>query len=151
MFAYRGNLYDTGTTYEFLDGNKLIGYNAHKLKFYELTFSNQKINKKELSQEQVEQYFPDVDIIKISELKDNKLDIEKPWFKRKTFMLLNDTDEEFYKYQFDELIRGLFEAKYPRRFVFSHFKANNEMFPALEINIHNKKLNFNLFNKQEKH
>ena len=46
VFAYRGNLYDTGTTYEFLDGNKLIGYNAHKLKFYELTFSNQKINKK---------------------------------------------------------------------------------------------------------
>lgn len=155
VFAYRGNLYDTGTTYEFLDGNKLIGYNAHKLKFYELTFSNQKINKKELSKEQVKQYFPDVDIIKISELKDNKLDIEKPWFKRKTFMLLNDTDEEFYKYQFerykqDELIRGLFEAKYPRKFIFSHFKANNEMFPALEINIHNKKLNFNLFNKQEK-
>lgn len=155
VLANGGNPYDTDTTYEFFDENKLIGYNAHKLKFYELSFDGKKINKKELSENEIKKYFHDVEIIKVSELKDNKIEIEKPWFKKQAFLLINDTDNYFYKYQFErykqtEIIRGLFEAKYPRKFIFSHFKADDNIFPALEISIRNKQLNLNPFNKQKK-
>lgn len=131
-----------GTTYEFLAGNDLIGYNAHLLKFYKLDFDGEKISAEELNPNQVQALFPGVEIVKVSQFKNNHIELKKPWFKKKTFMLLNDRSTFFYKYQFEnvkkyELIRGIFEVNKPKTMTFSHFGAKNEMFPALTIKIKN--------------
>lgn len=139
---FRGEWMETGTTYQFFDVDKLIGYNAHELKFYEFYFNGKNLIKVELSPREVQKYFPDVKIIKISDFNDNKIVVSKPWFQKQTFMLLNDTNQDFYKYQFEkykvyELINGIFEAKRPQTFKFSHFASRDPMFPVLEIKVKN--------------
>lgn len=135
-----------GSTYEFLDGKELIGYNSHTLKFYKLDFNGEKIAATELTPNEVKKYFPDVEIVKISQFKNNKIELKKPWFKPKTFMLLNDTNTDFYKYQFEnqkdyQLVRGVFEVPKsiiaPKTLVFSHFASRDKLFPALTIKIRN--------------
>lgn len=134
-----------GSTYEFLDGTNLIGYNSHTLKFYKLDYNGEKITAEELSAKDIQKYFPEVQIVKISDFKNNKIELTKPLFKKKTFMLLNDTNTDFYKYQFEnqkdyQLIRGMFEAKnmiIPETLIFSHFTSRDKMFPILEIKIKN--------------
>lgn len=142
-YELKKKLYDTDTTYEFLYNNQLIGYNMHKLKFYNLEFENDKFKNTILSDIQLKELFPNVEIVKVSQFKNNKITLNKPWFESKTFMLVNDTDRDFYKYQFenyekqDELIRGLFEVKRPGTLIYSHFGSRDEMFPILKIHVRN--------------
>lgn len=136
-------LYDTDTTYEFLYNSHLIGYNAHKLKFYNMEFENNKFKNNELSDIQLQEIFPNVEIVKVSQFQDNKITLNKPWGKSKTFLLINDTEKDFYKYQFehykkqDELIHGLFEADKAGYLIYSHFGSRDKMFPVLKIRIRN--------------
>lgn len=142
-YELKKKFYDTDTTYEFLYDNKLIGYNAHKLKFYNMEFNNDKFSNTELTEIQLKELFPNVEIIKVSQFKDNKISLKKHWLEKKTFLLVNDTDKDFYKYQFenykkqDELIHGIFEADRPRIFTFSHFGSRDAMFPVLKITVRN--------------
>lgn len=142
-YELKKKLYDTDTTYEFLYNNQLIGYNMHKLKFYNMEFENDKFKNTVLSDIQLKELFPNVEIVKVSQFKDNKITLDKPWFESKTFLLVNDTDRDFYKYQFenykkqDELIRGLFEVKRPGTLIYSHFGSRDEMFPILKIHVRN--------------
>lgn len=137
-------IYDTDTTYEFIHNNKLIGYNSHKLKFYNLIFENDKFQPTELSVEELNELFPDVEIVKVSEFNNDEITLYKPFFKTKTILLVNDTDKYFYKYQFenykkqDELIRGLIEVSKAQTLVFSHFGSRDKLFPILTIHIKNK-------------
>lgn len=149
-FEMNQKVYETGkegTTYEFLHNGDLIGYNAHQLRFYKLNFDGEKINADTLTETQVRELFPDIEVVKISQFKNNKITLFKPWFRQKSFMLLNDTNTDFYKYQFEkmsgyELIRGMFETcKYqvlPEVFVFSHFGSKSKMTPPLKITVKNK-------------
>ena len=140
-YFYKDKQYDTNSTYEFLYYGKLIGYNGHLLKFFDLTFNGEKFEAKELTKEQVQVLFPDIKIILVSEFKDNEITIESPIFRKRAYMILNDTDQDFYKYQFeyymsnDRVFKGIFETSFPRVFVYSHFKSRDEMFPILKINI----------------
>ena len=96
-----------------------------------------------LTDEQLKELFPNLEIIKVSQFQDNEITVKKPWFKDKTFLLVNDTTMDFYKYQFEnyskqnELIRGLFEANKPRTFIFSHFGSRDKLFPILTIHVKN--------------
>lgn len=139
---FRGDWLETCSTYEFFDVDKLIGYNGHTLKFYELYFNGREILRNELPAREVQKYFPDVEIVKVSDFVNNKIELTKPWLQKKTFMIVNDTDRDFYKYQFEkyknyEIIRGVFEAKRPQTFVFSHFGSRAKEFPVLEIKVKN--------------
>lgn len=140
-YFYKDKQYDTNSTYEFLYYGKLIGYNGHLLKFFDLTFNGEKFEAKELTKEQVQVLFPDIKIILVSEFKDNEITIESPIFRKRAYMILNDTDQDFYKYQFeyymsnDRVFKGIFETSFPRVLVYSHFKSRDEMFPILKINI----------------
>lgn len=133
--------YDINSTYEFLYYGKLIAYNAHLLKFFELTFENNDFVSRELSKEEVQYLFPDVEIILVSEFKNNEITIESPIFRRRAYMILNDTDRDFYKYQFEyykpsnNIFKGIFETSYPRILIYSHFKSRDDLFPILKINI----------------
>lgn len=143
-YVFNGKTFDTDTCYEFLKENELIGYNPYKLKFFNLKFSPNGFSKSELSEQQVQTLFPNVEFIKISQFKDNTITVYKPLFKTKTFMLLNDTDREFYKYQFEhcknqtELIHGIFEPKFARTYTYSHFGSRDTEIPPLKIVVKNK-------------
>lgn len=142
-YEMKKKLYDTDTTYEFLCNTRLIGYNMHKLKFFNMEFQDGKFKNTELSDIQLKELFPNVEIIKVSQFKDNKITLDKPWFESKTFLLVNDTDRDFYKYQFenykkqDELVHGLFEMKRPGTLIYSHFGSRDAMFPILKIHVRN--------------
>lgn len=135
--------YDTNTTYEFLDNGKLIGHNMHLLKFSELGFEDNKITHKTLSEEELKILFPDVKIVYISKFKNNKIVLKKPWRKSRTYLLVNDTNRDFYKYSFEnysgqpELIKGLFTADKPQTLIYSHFGSRDDLFPILKIKVKN--------------
>ena len=143
-YVFNGKTFDTDTCYEFIKANELIGYNPYKLKFFNLKFSPNGFSKTELSEQQVHALFPNVEFIKISQFKNNTITVYKPLFKTKTFMLLNDTDREFYKYQFEhyknqtELIHGIFEPKFARTYTYSHFGSRDNEIPPLKIVVKNK-------------
>lgn len=143
-YVFNGKTFDTDTCYEFLKENELIGYNPYKLKFVNLKFTPNGFTKTELSEQQVQALFPNVEFIKISQFKNNTITVYKPLFKTKTFMLLNDTDREFYKYQFEhyknqtELIHGIFEPKFARTYTYSHFGSRDTEIPPLKIVVKNK-------------
>lgn len=141
-FVNDSHYYDTNTTYEFFDGNKLFGHNMHLLKFFELGF-DKKITQRELTQDELKVLFPDVEIVYISKFKNNKIVLRKPKNVKRTYLLINDTNKDFYKYSFEnrdnqtELIKGLFEIDKPQKLIFSHFGSRDKLFPILTIIVKN--------------
>ena len=142
-FKFGKKYYDTNTTLEFFEGNKLIGYNQHLLKFFELGFDGNKITTRELKPSEVHDLFPNTEIVKISDFKKDKITLKKPFGKSRTFLLLNDTNRDFYKYNYEnhgngtELIKSIIDIEKPKKIVFSHFGSREPEFPELTIQIKN--------------
>lgn len=142
-FLNQKKYYSANTTLEFFDGNKLIGYNQHTLKFYELSFNGKEIIHRELTPSEIQKLFPNTEIIKVSDFKNDKITVKKPFFKAKTFLLINDTNRDFYKYSYEkhgngtELIKSVIDIQKPRTLVFSHFGSREALFPILTIKIKN--------------
>src|SRR5699024_9469228 len=90
--------FQSGSNFEFIDDKKLIAVDNASLKYSKIIFDGSKFIQIPLEIEELKTIFPDVEIIKISRFKNNKLTIKKPLFKKKTVLLINDTDEYFHKY-----------------------------------------------------
>lgn len=90
--------FQSGSNFEFIDDKKLIAVDNASLKYSKIIFDGSKFIQIPLEIEELKTIFPDVEIIKISRFKNNKLTIKKPLFKKKTLLLVNDTDEYFHKY-----------------------------------------------------
>lgn len=90
--------FQSGSNFEFIDDKKLIAIDNASLKYSKIIFDGSKFIQIPLEIEELQTIFPDVEIIKISCFKNNKLTIKKPLFKKKTVLLVNDTDEYFHKY-----------------------------------------------------
>lgn len=144
-YKNKNTYYGTNTTYEFLFNDKLIGYSMHLLKFYNLQFVDNKFVHNELTEAELKELFPNVEFIKVSDFKNDKIVVKKPKNKTVTYMLINDTRRDFYKYQFEkynndnELIRGVFEASKPMKLTYSHFGSRDKMFPILQITVKNSR------------
>ena len=141
-YKLNGVVYDTDSTYEFLCQGRMFGYNAHTLKLFELTFNGKAFKQRELTDEEIQYFFPDIEIIKVSQFDvNNEFVIELPLFHKAELMIINDTDREFYKYQFEyfknknKTFNNIFEVRMPRTLVFSHFKSRDELFPVLKIKV----------------
>ena len=93
--------FTTGCQYEFLYKGDLIGYSNQDLKFYDFTYADGLLNRRELSVDEIASMFPDFKIIKISEFSTNtnSLKVKKEGHNFK-IILLNDTDRNFYHYSF---------------------------------------------------
>ena len=104
--------FSTDCQYEFLHKGDLIGYSNQDLKFYDFTYAEGKLNKRELTEDEISELFPDYKIVKISDFSTNtnslKLKKEGHDFK---IIILNDTDKNFYHYSFSSN-NGKFET-YP--------------------------------------
>ena len=132
--------YELNSTYEFLYYGKLYAYSAHLLKFFELGFDGEGFTTRELTKDEVQNMFPDVKILLVSEFdENNEITVELPVFRKKAFMILNDTDNDYYKYQFEyyrpenKLFNNIFEIRMPRIMVMSHFKSRDALFPILRV------------------
>lgn len=90
--------FQSGSNFEFIDDKKLIAIDNASLKYSKIIFDGSKFIQIPLEIEELKTIFPDAEIIKISRFKNNKLTIKKPLFKKKTVLLVNDTDEYFHKY-----------------------------------------------------
>lgn len=90
--------FQSGSNFEFIDDKKLIAVDNASLKYSKIIFDGSKFIQIPLEIEELKTIFPDAEIIKISHFKNNKLTIKKPLFKKKTVLLVNDTDEFFHKY-----------------------------------------------------
>lgn len=90
--------FQSGSNFEFIDNKMLIAIDNASLKYSKIIFDGSKFIQIPLEIEELKTIFPDVEIIKISRFKNNKLTIKKPLFKKKTVLLVNDTDEFFHKY-----------------------------------------------------
>lgn len=90
--------FQSGSNFEFIDDKKLIAIDNASLKYSKIIFDGSRFIQIPLEIEELKMIFPDVEIIKISRFKNNKLTIKKPLFKKKTVLLVNDTDEYFHKY-----------------------------------------------------
>lgn len=129
------------TQYEFLFNGRLIGYSTADLKFYELIFEEGIVRVKELSFAEVKEIFPGLEIIKVSTAENGKLQIKRLPFETKSFMVLNDTDETFYHYSYENKItpnapfNSLLTVDSYETILFSHFKSRDDMFPILKIKV----------------
>lgn len=132
-----------GTTYEFLDNGRLIGFNQHDLKFYEVLRQRGQFAVEELSPQQVQELFPDLQIIKLSQAVNGSLIVEKFPGKKLTFMLLNDTSQSFYHYSFENYtepafpFKSVLQVSSAGELVFSHFGSRDKLNPPLTIKIIN--------------
>lgn len=100
IYYYKCNkpAFQSGSNFEFIDDKKLIAVDNASLKYSKIIFDGSKFIQIPLEIEELKTIFPDAEIIKISRFKNNKLTIKKPLFKKKTVLLVNDTDEYFHKY-----------------------------------------------------
>ena len=94
-------LFSTGTQYEFIHKNCLIGYSNFDLKFYEFELKNDFLSRRELSYDEIQDLFPEYKIIKMSDFSANTNSIKiKKKSRKLKLILLNDTDRYFYNYSF---------------------------------------------------
>ncbi len=117
-----------GSDYEFVFNGRLITCHNAELKIYELVYNGKNFEEKQLTDEQIQEIFPNAEIIKISQFnQDKKLTVKKHFLKKKDFLLLNDTKEYFHKYSFHPQsvkispVGGLFKVSSIGKITFSHF------------------------------
>lgn len=130
--------FSTGSNYEFIHNGNLIGYSNQDLKFYYYTFVDGELIKSELSEEEVQNLFPDYKIVRISDFSEttNSLKIKKQKHNLK-LIVLNDTDRNFYHYSFTSgnakikryPLSGFVDITKKGMIQFSHFGDNTENNP----------------------
>ena len=115
------------SNYEFIYNGRLIACHNGNLKIFEVVYNGKDFEEKELTEGQIKEIFPDAEILLISHFIDNKITVRKSPFKKKDFLLLNDTDKNFHKYSFHPQsvkyspVAGLFKASTVGKITFSHY------------------------------
>lgn len=97
-----------------------------------------------LQQEGIQKLYPEYKIIKVSEFKNNEITINKKFFEKINVLLLNDTEQSFYKYSYKpasvnpEYIKPFIHISHPGKIIFSHYGNDTKETPALKIIVKNK-------------
>lgn len=124
---------------EFIDDGNLIGIDNGNLKLIKYYYDNGYFRNSSIDDDYVKRLFSDVEIIKVSQFKNNEITLYKKPFEQKKILLLNDTKNSFYKYTFkpanieDENYVGLITVNKFGKIIFSHYGDDNDFFPALKI------------------
>ena len=130
--------FSTGCNYEFIKNGDLIGYSNQDLKFYDFAIIDGELTQRELTKDEVQNLFPDFEILLISEFSPNtnSLKIKKQGHNSK-YIILNDTDDNFYHYSFTSgnakfntyHLTGFIEVTKKGMIQFSHFGDNTKENP----------------------
>ena len=136
-----GNLASAlSSNFEFVHDGKLIAVNNAELKYNEIIYENDKFVEKALTPEDMEKIFPGIEVVKISQFQNGEITITKPWFDKKTILLFNDTNLNFYKYSFkpqnvkETFVTGLITLKRIGKITFSHYGETEGMLTIIVKN-----------------
>ena len=126
---------------EFIYNGNLIGIDNGNLKLICYYYDNGFFRNKELDTATVNNLFPNAEIIKISQFQNNSITLYKKPFEQKQYLIINDTNNNYYKYQFkpahvsDKDVNGLLTVSKFGKIIFSHYGDDNDFYPALKIHI----------------
>lgn len=126
---------------EFIYNGNLIGIDNGNLKLICYYYDNGFFRNKELDTATVTNLFPNAEIIKISQFQNNSITLYKKPFEQKQYLIINDTNNNYYKYQFkpanisNENVNGLITVNKFGKITFSHYGDDNDFYPALKIHI----------------
>lgn len=126
---------------EFIYNGNLIGIDNGNLKLICYYYDNGFFRNKELDTATVSNLFPNAEIIKISQFQNNSITLYKKPFEQKQYLIINDTSNNYYKYQFkpanisNENVNGLITVNKFGKITFSHYGDDNDFYPALKIHI----------------
>ncbi len=132
------------TNIGFIHDGEFIGINSQELKFYKYVYENNKFVAKELNVDEIQELYPDYSIIRVSDFKNNEITIYKKFFSKKNILLLNDTNQSFYKYNYKpasvcpEYIKPFIRLSHAGKIVFSHYGDDTKESPALKIYVVNE-------------
>lgn len=132
------------TNIGFIHNGEFIGINSQELKFYKYVYENNKFVAKELNVDEIQELYPDYSIIRVSDFKNNEITIYKKFFSKKNILLLNDTNQSFYKYNYKpasvcpEYIKPFIRLSHAGKIVFSHYGDDTKESPALKIYVVNE-------------
>lgn len=113
------------STFEFIKNGHLVSVNNDDLKYNEVIVNNGKFQKIPLAVEDLQDMFPEAEIIKISDFIDNQITIKKG-LRQKVILLVNDTENSYYEYSYTPSnvrtvnITGLLTLRTPGKVIFSH-------------------------------
>ncbi len=129
------------STYEFLYQGRLIGYSAHDLKFYETVYKDGRFVTDPLAPTAVAEIFPSLPLVLISSAQNGEITVDKPFWRDEVFLLLNDTNESYYHYSFEDYtppaspFKSYLVLDRAETLVFSHFGSSD--MPVLRLKISN--------------
>ena len=139
FYSADGNIFfSTGCHYDFIYKGSMIGYSNYEMKFYEFSFNEDEILRRELLYDEVKDLFPTYKIIKFSDFSKttNSIKLKK---KRKNLkiIVLNDTDKYFYNYDFTTnnskfdryALKGFLSVEKKGLIHFSRFGENSKNTP----------------------
>ena len=115
------------SNYEFLKDGKLIAVDNNNLKYYQVIYEDEQFVQVLLSDEELKSIFPKAEIVKISQIENDKITVTRPFFKSKTLLLVNDTDRQFFKYSYKHPrvqfcdVKGLIKSYKYETITFSHY------------------------------
>ena len=131
---------------EFINNGDFVGVDNGNLKFVKYVYDNGYFRTLTLDENYVQKLFPQAQIIKLSQFKDNEYTIYKAPLEKVTYLILNDTKQSFYKYSFkpakvsDGDVTGLITVEKFGKITFSHMGDDNDLFPALKIYVKRQKV-----------
>lgn len=133
------------TNMEFINNGDFIGVDNANLKFVKYIYNNGYFKAIQLDEAYIQSLFPDAEIIKISQFKNNEITLYKKPLEKKQFLILNDTKQGFYKYSYKPnnvqktYVTALLNVNKFGKITFSHYGDDNDLFPALKIHIKKQK------------
>ncbi|MBQ2872059.1 hypothetical protein IJE86_10180 [bacterium] len=135
--------FEIDSNYDFIGNGKFAAVNNNTLKFYTITYNNDKFQPAEMTTKSVQEIFDDVKVIATSDFKNNEVTIKRTPFQVEQFLIVNDTNMNFENYRFSptSVNRAQFKGMFLARKVGAiHFVKNNDtynQYPKLKIKIRN--------------
>ena len=84
--------------FEFIKDGMLVGVDNNNLKFNQIIFNGEYFEEIPMTVQEVQKLFPDLEIIQLSLIdSDHKMWLSKPFFKKKDFLFINDSNKSYYK------------------------------------------------------
>ena len=137
-----GEASDIYSNAEFIYNNELIGINSHDLNFVKYSVKNDTLGVEKLTKQEVQRLYPEYEILLISDFRDNKIVLKKPFFETQKYILLNDTDKSFYKYSYKpskvaskDHLNNFITVKRGGKITFSHYGEDSAEAPKYTIRV----------------
>ena len=85
------------TDFEIISNGKLITIDNNLLGYNKIVYDGEQFIQTSLTEEEIQETFPNAELFKLSQIDDdNKIWLHKPLFKKRTLLLINDSDKYYH-------------------------------------------------------